>query len=41
VLITIMVLALMAIQALVGERRIGRRTAAVPATRNRQSVVQA
>ncbi|WP_343712394.1 iron ABC transporter permease [Inquilinus sp.] len=41
VLITIMVLALMAIQALVGERRIGRRTAAVPTTRNRQSVVQA
>lgn len=41
VLITIMVLALMAIQALVGERRIGRRSAAAPATRKRQSVVQA
>ncbi|HEY9346722.1 MAG TPA: iron ABC transporter permease, partial [Inquilinus sp.] len=41
VLITIMVLALMAIQALVGERRIGRRAAAAPATRKRQEVVQA
>jgi iron(III) transport system permease protein len=41
VLITIMVLALMAIQALVGERRIGRRTAAAPATRKRPAVVQA
>jgi iron(III) transport system permease protein len=41
VLITIMVLALMAIQALVGERRIGRRTAAAPETRNRQALVQA
>jgi iron(III) transport system permease protein len=41
VLITIMVLALMAIQALVGERRIGRRVAAAPKTRNRQAVVQA
>ncbi|WP_395676704.1 ABC transporter permease subunit, partial [Inquilinus sp.] len=41
VLITIMVLALMAIQALVGERRIGRRVAAAPATRERPAVVQA
>jgi iron(III) transport system permease protein len=41
VLITIMVLALMAIQALVGERRIGRRVAAAPATRKRPAVVQA
>jgi iron(III) transport system permease protein len=41
VLITIMVLALVAIQALVGERRIGRRSADEHLVRRRQEVVEA
>ena len=41
VLITIMVLALVAIQALVGERRIGRRSADEHLVRRRQVVVEA
>jgi len=41
VLITIMVLALLVIQAVVGERRIGRRPAAAATPRNRPAVVQA
>jgi iron(III) transport system permease protein len=41
VLIVVMVVALIAIQALVGERRIGRRTAPLPLAAPRQEVVQA
>jgi iron(III) transport system permease protein len=41
VLITIMVLALLVIQAVVGERRIGRRSATAATPRNRPAVVQA